>query len=78
VNLGVSLLLAVEYIRADIFHAKIDEMMEERKAGLYDEDRELFIAQLVTLLIRAREAPDDHQLFSDIAELLPNLRPVPR
>jgi hypothetical protein len=65
----------VEYIRADIFHAKIDEMMEERAAGLYDEERELFIAQLVTLLIRAREATDDHELFSDIGELLPNLRP---
>jgi hypothetical protein len=53
-------------------------MMEEREAGLYDEERELLIAQLVTLLIRAREATDDHQLFSDIGELLPNLRPPPR
>ena len=68
----------VEYIRADIFHARIDAMMEEREAGLYDEERELLIAQLVTLLIRAREATDDHQLFSDIGELLPNLRPPPR
>ena len=66
----------VVYIRADLFNAKADEMMEN--ARMYDAERELFISRLVNLLIRAREAPDDHQLFSDIGELLPNLRPPPR
>jgi hypothetical protein len=61
------------YIRADLFDAKIDEIMEN--ARVYDDERELFIARLVSLLIRAREATDDHQLFSDIGEALPNLRP---
>ena len=63
----------VAYIRADLFEAKIDEIMEN--ASVYDDERELFIACLVSLLERARDATDDHALFSDIGELLPNLRP---
>ena len=67
----------VVYIRADLFdakfNAKADEMMEN--ARMYDAERELFISRLVNLLIRAREATDDHKLFSDIGEALPNLRP---
>jgi uncharacterized protein (DUF433 family) len=63
----------VEYIRADLFNAKADEMMEN--ARVYDAERELFISRLVSLLERAREATDDHALFSDIGEALPNLRP---
>ena len=63
----------VAYIRADLFNAKADEMMEN--ARVYDAERELFLSRLVNLLIRAREATDDHKLFSDIGEALPNLRP---
>ena len=63
---------SVPYIRADLFDAKIDEMMENSR--VYDAEQELFISRLVSLLIRAREATDDHALFSDIGEALPNLR----
>jgi len=63
----------VVYIRADLFNAKADEMMEN--ARMYDAERELFISRLVNLLIRAREATDDHALFSDIGELLNSGKP---
>jgi uncharacterized protein (DUF433 family) len=66
----------VVYIRADLFEAKIDEIMEN--ARVYDAERELFISRLVSLLIRAREATDDHALFSDIGAALPNLGPPER
>jgi hypothetical protein len=43
-------------------------------AAAYNNERELFIVRLVSLLERAREATDDNKLFSDTGELLLNLR----
>ena len=70
----------VAYIRADLFDAQLAEATDRmiESAAVYNDERELFIVRLVSLLERAREATDDHKLFSDIGELLPNLRPTPR
>ena len=65
----------VVYIRADLFDAEVMRM--EKNMLAYIDERELFISQLESLLIRAREATDDHELYSDIGEALPNLRPAP-
>jgi uncharacterized protein (DUF433 family) len=64
----------VAYIRADLFDAQADEIMQN--TAEYDNERDLYIATLVGLLKRARASTDDHELFSDIGEAIPSLRAV--